>query len=102
MEPFSSHCQSVAIISDAVFHEAFFISNDVISYRVTSFIPCRQVEKDLMGMRFMAGLVGKVFPEYQYTWLFPDFEETIGLELGKKNGQRNGGGEGGVLRCCLP
>lgn len=33
-------------------------------------------------MRFMAGLLGYVFPEYQYTWLFPEFEETINLELG--------------------
>lgn len=49
-----------------------------------------QVHKDLMGMRFMAGLVGRIFPEYQYTWLFPEFEETINLELG----------EGGRPRSC--
>ena len=33
-------------------------------------------------MRFLAELLGAVFPEYQYTWLFPEFEESIGLELG--------------------
>lgn len=38
----------------------------------------------MLGMRFLAGLLGRVFPEYQYTWLFPDFEETIGLELGER------------------
>lgn len=47
-----------------------------------------QVQKDLLGMRFLAELLGAVFPEYQYTWLFPDFEESIGLELGKKEMQR--------------
>ncbi|CAM9814234.1 unnamed protein product [Ectocarpus sp. 8 AP-2014] len=40
-----------------------------------------QVHKDLLGMRFLAGLLGAVFPEYQYTWLFPEFEESISLEL---------------------
>ncbi len=37
-------------------------------------------------MRFLAELLGAVFPEYQYTWLFPEFEESIGLELGKITG----------------
>lgn len=72
-------------------NDVIFIFNGVISCQMTSpdaSIPCRQVGKDLIGMRFLAGLVGKVFPEYQYTWLFPDFEETIGLELGKKNSHR--------------
>lgn len=47
-----------------------------------------QVQKDLLGMRFLAELLGAVFPEYQYTWLFPEFEESIGLELGKKEIQQ--------------
>lgn len=34
-------------------------------------------------MRFLAELLGAIFPEYQYTWLFPDFEESISLELGE-------------------
>lgn len=38
----------------------------------------------MLGMRFLAELLGAVFPEYEYTWLFPEFEESIGLELGKK------------------
>ena len=49
-------------------------------------MPCLalpKVRKDLLGMRFLADLLGRVFPEYQYTWLFPDFEETVSLELGK-------------------
>ena len=42
----------------------------------------------MLGMRFLAELLGAVFPEYQYTWLFPEFEESIGLELGKKEIQQ--------------
>ena len=55
-------------------------------HAISQFNILGQVSKDLIGMRFLAGLVGKIFPEYQYTWLFPDFEETIGLELGESVG----------------
>ncbi|CAN0072832.1 unnamed protein product, partial [Discosporangium mesarthrocarpum] len=41
----------------------------------------KQVEKDMKTMRLLAYLLGSYFPEYQYTWLFPEFEESISLEL---------------------
>ncbi|KAG5189944.1 ABC1 family-domain-containing protein [Tribonema minus] len=40
-----------------------------------------QVERDITTMRLLAQAMGTVFPEYEYTWLFPEFEETITLEL---------------------
>ncbi|CAN0153540.1 unnamed protein product, partial [Hapterophycus canaliculatus] len=51
-----------------------------------------QVRADLLGMRFLAELLGAIFPEYQYTWLFPDFEESISLELGEQQSKANGKG----------
>ncbi|CAM9664002.1 unnamed protein product [Chrysoparadoxa australica] len=41
----------------------------------------QQVRKDLVTMRFLAALLGKLFPDYQYSWLLPDFEESLELEL---------------------
>eukprot|EP00611_Tribonema_gayanum_P025495 TRINITY_DN5810_c0_g1_i2.p1 TRINITY_DN5810_c0_g1~~TRINITY_DN5810_c0_g1_i2.p1 ORF type:complete len:579 (+),score=204.31 TRINITY_DN5810_c0_g1_i2:150-1886(+) len=40
-----------------------------------------QVTRDIETMRLLAQAMGTVFPEYEYTWLFPEFEETITLEL---------------------
>lgn len=59
-------------------------------------------------MRFLAELLGAVFPEYQYTWLFPDFEESIGLELGKKKKKKRCsmylqiGGASALFTCIVP
>ncbi|CAM9109096.1 unnamed protein product [Pylaiella littoralis] len=64
-----------------VVHRAVTIAGDEVAVKLQYPGLESQVQKDLLGMRFLAGLLGAVFPEYQYTWLFPEFEETIGLEL---------------------
>lgn len=40
-----------------------------------------QVARDLRTMRLLATAMGYVFPDYEYTWLFPEFEATVTLEL---------------------
>jgi hypothetical protein len=32
-----------------------------------------QVSRDIKTMRFLAGLMGRVFPEYEYTWYVCDY-----------------------------
>ncbi len=37
-----------------------------------------QVGRDMATLQLLAHLLAIVFPEYKYTWLFPDFVESIG------------------------
>jgi len=39
------------------------------------------VLRDIWTMRLLARAMGYIFPEYEYTWLFPEFEDSIKLEL---------------------
>ncbi|CAM9128022.1 unnamed protein product [Ascophyllum nodosum] len=73
--------EAIAAASLAQVHRAVTVCGKEVAVKLQYPGLEAQVSKDLIGMRFLAGLVGKIFPEYQYTWLFPDFEETIGLEL---------------------
>jgi len=40
-----------------------------------------QVAGDVRTLGLLARLVGWAYPEYEYSWMLPDFEESIGLEL---------------------
>ncbi|CAM9484403.1 unnamed protein product, partial [Phaeothamnion confervicola] len=40
-----------------------------------------RVARDMRTMRLLAGLLERLFPEYGYTWMFPEFEEMAALEL---------------------
>lgn len=41
----------------------------------------RQVRGDLWTMKFVTAAVGILFPEYQYSWLLPEFEKVAKEEL---------------------
>eukprot|EP00903_Cladosiphon_okamuranus_P008879 g8501.t1 len=73
--------KAIAAASLAQVHRAVTMAGEEVAVKLQYPGLENQVEKDLLGMRFLAELLGAVFPEYQYTWLFPEFEESIGLEL---------------------
>ncbi|CAN0056377.1 unnamed protein product [Ectocarpus sp. 12 AP-2014] len=73
--------KAIAAASLAQVHRAVTMAGEEVAVKLQYPGLESQVHKDLLGMRFLAGLLGAVFPEYQYTWLFPEFEESISLEL---------------------
>eukprot|EP00752_Nemacystus_decipiens_P004907 g4466.t1 len=73
--------KAIAAASLAQVHRAVTMTGEEVAVKLQYPGLESQVQKDLLGMRFLAELLGLVFPEYQYTWLFPEFEESIGLEL---------------------
>lgn len=48
------------------------------------------VRGDLQTMRMLVWMLGMAFPEYEYTWLFPEFEENLKLEMNFEQEGRNG------------
>lgn len=41
----------------------------------------RQVASDMLALRFFLGVMGAVFPEHQYSWLWPEFAASAENEL---------------------
>lgn len=41
----------------------------------------KQVSGDVSTITFLATVLGKVFPQFEYTWLVPEFEGNLRLEL---------------------
>ena len=50
----------------------------------------KQVDGDLWTMKIISSIVGRVFPDYQYAWLLPEFEKVAEEELNFLNEARNG------------
>lgn len=49
----------------------------------------RQVRGDLWTMKFVTSVVGALFPDYQYSWLLPEFEKVAKEELNFLNEAQN-------------
>jgi aarF domain-containing kinase len=73
--------EPIAAASLAQVHHAVTHSGQEVAVKVQYPHLQKQVRSDVKGMRFLAALVGRVFPDYQYSWIMPDFEESILQEL---------------------
>jgi aarF domain-containing kinase len=73
--------KAIAAASLAQVHRAVKMTGEEVAVKLQYPGLEQQVTRDMMTMRLLATAMGIVFPDYEYTWLFPEFEESIGLEL---------------------
>mmetsp|Transcript_2845 Transcript_2845/g.4059 ORF Transcript_2845/g.4059 Transcript_2845/m.4059 type:complete len:569 (+) Transcript_2845:63-1769(+) len=73
--------EPIAAASLAQVHEATTKNGMLVAVKLQYPWLQRQVAYDLFTLKILALLVGKLFPEYEYSWMLPDFEGITKLEL---------------------
>lgn len=84
-EPFA--CASIAQV-----HRAKTIDGRDVAVKVQHPGIDSQQRTDITLLRLLSQLVGRIWPDHEYSWLFPELEETVAMELDfvqeALNGQR--------------
>ena len=50
----------------------------------------RQVTVDMFTVRLLVNLLGRAFPGFEFSWMLPEFEDSLKLELDFRQEARNG------------
>jgi len=48
-----------------------------------------QVAADMFTIRTLVTILGKLFPQFEYSWMMPEYEDSIALELDFQQEARN-------------
>lgn len=89
-EVFSSfESTPVAAASLAQVHRATLHTGETVAVKVQYPGLPRQVKGDLWTMTKLSIIMGKIFPDYEYAYLFPEFEQSITEELDFRQEARN-------------
>lgn len=84
----------IAAASLAQVHRATTHDGDEVAVKIQYPRLASQVESDFFTLKVLATVVGAMFRDWEYTWLFPELEESVHLELDflqeATNGERVG------------
>eukprot|EP00924_Labyrinthula_sp_SR-Ha-C_P002491 maker-scaffold_16-snap-gene-6.26-mRNA-1 protein AED:0.08 eAED:0.08 QI:44/1/1/1/0.5/0.33/3/168/574 len=84
----------IASASLAQVHEAVLTSGEKVAVKIQYPKLERQVDADFSTIHFLTKFIGALFPQFEYSWIIPEFEENLRVELNflqeAKNGQRMG------------
>lgn len=79
----------IAAASLAQVHRAVAADGRAVACKVQYPKLPTQVAADMRTMRVLATLLSRAFPEHEYTWLLPEFEQSISEELDFRHEARN-------------
>lgn len=71
----------IAAASLAQVHRAVTIDGQTVAVKVQYPRLAQQTKMDMTTLQFLAVAVGVLFKDYEYGWLFPEFAESMQLEL---------------------
>lgn len=84
----------IAAASLAQVHRAVTHDGDAVAVKIQYPRLASQVQTDFTTLKVLATVVGTLFKNWEYTWLFPELEESVLLELDflqeATNGERVG------------
>jgi aarF domain-containing kinase len=84
----------IAAASLAQVHRAVTHDGDAVAVKIQYPRLASQVQTDFTTLKVLATVVGTLFKNWEYTWLFPELEESVHLELDflqeATNGERVG------------